>query len=304
MQTEVETLTKEKNDALLTISTMQQSKLQMKEVFTEKEAENERLKKKVEELQIELSEGYLCETFRNSVSDLSLSRPITSAEVSEIVNYKFYSNLLTVSEGVLYKNRYVEVGIAIKIENCIGKGLLYIGNYRNKELENIETVIESKELKIEINAKSDNLPLMPHKQTNRILFFEFEKWFESVPCLVLKYNHSIKVLKLPITALLFLNPSQDVNLGERWEKLMSFSEVSRIPCKSELPLEEIIKKLTFYPGFQYLNVENVNFLHCEKVIMTVEAKNSEIIVEIRCEHAELQKIVNELIRFQIKSLIS
>jgi hypothetical protein len=279
---------------------MHQNKLQMKEIFNEKLLENEVLKKKVYDLRAEINELSLNQTLPFSEIKMSVTHPLSLLKDLECDNQKFYMHLLTTSQGILFRNKYVEVGISLKIENHVGKALLYIGNRSNREIESLETSIESDEIKVNINLIIENHPLQPLTQSNRIIVFEFTSWFSKPPNLLLKYDNSVKILKLPITSAAFLHPSTDLDIKARWESLGPYSDISTMPCKPETILEDILKKLIFFPSFKAISIENTYMIHTYEILMSLKIINFDIILEIRTKDIELQRIIKTMVFNQFK----
>ena len=184
---EKEELSAQIDELKLMVLAMEQNKIQIKEIFDEKEIENQKLREDIDGLRAELSELKLCETQRFSdfnqcdtrkFSELRLSMTSGSFFQSKYLEYdndRFFSKLLTCSEGILYKNHFIQIGISVKIEKKIGSAIIYIGNCKTKPITLLETTVESTDLKVEINKEMELSPILSGKQADRIIHFEFNK---------------------------------------------------------------------------------------------------------------------------------
>lgn len=283
LQKKTEELLEENTELKLLTASIEQNKLQMKEIFLEKEAENQALIEKIQAFEREIPK-----TRKSSIS------------ISEVSydNSEFFSKLLLFPEGILFKNRYIQVGISIKLKDSSGIALIYIGNCQNKPISSLETRIESENLEIQINNTVEASPVLPGHQADRIIRFTYANCFETPPKLIIQYGNHKKTLKLPITPLLFFqksfNPEKTLDF---WD---SFPEKVTKDIGKTADISSIAKTLIFYPSFSELLLDGQCFLHSQEAILQISLKNSLILIEIRSSSAEILKIVSALVEEALK----
>lgn len=279
----------------LQIQHMIANREQIKELFIEKEIETEKLKKKIEELKVEISQYKMSETIRCSDTELSLQRSsFVMSKCAECDNFKYFLSLLSSSQGILYKNRNVEVGIYLKIDQGHCRGILYIGNRKEDPLINLETYIESEDLLGEINTKIEPGPVFHMQQANRIVHFEYSQGFIASPKLILKYNDSTKVLLLPITPSLVCNKTSEDSVRGLWKK---YSNSSMVFCQQNegLVLESVVERLKMYPNFEILNKGEYAYVYTAEFLMRVRVSEKELEVETRGEY-KINGCLNEIVK--------
>ena len=286
LQNKIDDYAKENSELKLLVAAIEQNKQQMKEIYNEKEKENQILLEKIRKLQAEINETQVCETTRDLLLNSSLLRTGSLGTYThDCDNYEMFLKLLSVSQGILFKNRYIQVGISIKVKDFTAVAILYIGNCRNRPITSLETEIESEDLKIMINTQVESAPIPQGQQADRVIQFQYTKFFMSPPKLIIKYGDSKKVLKLPITPALFLRPGESERIKETWENLpeMYMKDIGKCLVK----LEEVVESLCLYPNFQFVVVENKYFLYCKEVIVMIQSDNGRVRLEGRGVNEEL-----------------
>ncbi|OMJ76972.1 hypothetical protein SteCoe_23558 [Stentor coeruleus] len=268
---------------------------QIKELFIEKEAETEKLKKKIEEFQVEISQYKMSETIRYNDNEFSLQRSsFVMSKSSECDNFKYFLSLLSSSQGILYKSRNVEVGICLKVDKFNCRAILYIGNRKEDPLINLETYIESEDLPGEINTIIEPGPVFHMQQANRIMNFDYSKGFISSPKLILKYNDTNKILLLPITPALLCDKTPEDTIRSLWKK---FSNNSMVFCQQneELVFEDILKRLKIYPNFEVWNKGKYSYVYTAEFLMRIMVNKKELEVETRGEF-KICECMNEIVK--------
>ncbi|OMJ70260.1 hypothetical protein SteCoe_31810 [Stentor coeruleus] len=281
LKQELKSSQSELSEKSIQIQHMLISREQMHELFIEKEIETEKLKKKNEELQMEISQYKMLETTKYSENELSLQRSsFVMSKSAECDNFKYFLSLLSSSQGILYKNRNIEVGICLKIDQGRCRAILYIGNRKETPLINLETYIESEDLPGEINTKIEPSPVLHMQQANRIMHFDYSKGFTISPKLIIKYNDMNKILLLPITQALLCNKTTEDLVRVLWKK---FSNSSMVFCQQNegFILDDLIGRLKLYPNFEVWNKGEYAYVYTAEFLMRVMVNENELEVETR-----------------------
>lgn len=278
------------------IAVMVNNKNQMREVFLAKEKENEELCKKIEELHDEVSGYNSLDTTRFNIVDLRFSRSESILEnLDEPDNMKYFGSLLCANQGILFKNKSIEVGYCVKVDLNVAYVLIYIGNCMQKPIDYLETLIFSPEIPIDLSESIETHSVSPLSQSNRKLIIHFEHFFSLPPKLLIRYNSSSKLLQLPITSALFLTPSPD-----EFESLLKKSENFLSECLiSQIPFSKLQKLLFFNPSFKSTLLEPDFYLYCTEIIIKLSQKMSNTEILIMSFNQELLGIITELCKGQI-----
>ena len=278
------------------IAVMANNKSQMKEVFLAKEQENEELCKKIEELHIELDEYISLDTTRFSIADIKFSRSGSILEnLDEPDNMKYFGSLLCSNQGILYKNKSLEVGYCVKVDLNVAYVLIYIGNCMQKPIDYLETLIFSPDIPVDLSETIETQPVPPLSQSNRKLIIHFEHYFSTPPKLLIRYNSSSKLLQLPITSALFLTPSSD-EINTLLKKTESFFSEC---LSSQIPFSKLQKLLFFNPSLKFTLLEPDFYLFCTEIILKLSQNTSHTEIMIMCGNQELLGIITELCKLQI-----
>ena len=118
-----------------------------------------------------------------------------------------------------------------------------------------------------------------------------------IPNFVLRYNRSVKTLKLPVTCSLFLNklvnPSPAIFTAE-------YLYINKIT--TQVPTAKLQKVLIFHPAFQLIVEEPIVYIYCSEVIIELShfVENAELL--IKTNDSELCSAISELCKFQISSI--
>lgn len=290
LETEIE----EKN-TLITV--MVNNKNQMREVFLAKEKENEDLCKKIEELGEELEQYVSLDTTRFSINDLRISRAGSMVEnLDQPDNLKYFSSLLCCNQGILFKNRSIEVGICVKVEDGLAIAWIYIGNCMQRPIDYLETVVYSPEISVDISETVEKKNIPPLSQSNRKLIIHFERYFELPPKLIIRYNSSSKLLQLPITSALFLKPSPDIPSSLQ----IPSESINSESFTSQIPFPKLQKFFSFAPSFKSVLIEPDIILFTSELIIKLSQNLSNTQILISSHSAELLKIICSLCKSQIE----
>ncbi|KAF5390270.1 hypothetical protein D9757_002935 [Collybiopsis confluens] len=137
---------------------------------------------------------------------------------------RWYEKLMSSSEGVLYEDVQIQIGVKSRYQGHIGQLAIYIGNKVPTALTSFITTVhvsDPEALSVTFAKIPPNV-IAPHTQTQQLLHIECKKAFKTPPVLTLSFlagSHQATSIRLPIVPTKFL---EHVKLGqadffERWK---------------------------------------------------------------------------------------
>ncbi len=137
---------------------------------------------------------------------------------------RWFEKLTCSSEGVLYEDVQIQVGIKSRYQGHIGQMAIYIGNKISAPLTSLTTTISTSNpgaLSLAF-AKIPPTTIEPLSQTQQLLHIECKKFFADTPILTVSFlagSHQTVSIRLPILVTKFI---EHVKLGqtdffERWK---------------------------------------------------------------------------------------
>ncbi|EMD42056.1 hypothetical protein CERSUDRAFT_110602 [Gelatoporia subvermispora B] len=136
---------------------------------------------------------------------------------------RWFDKLLYTSEGVLYEDVQIQIGVKSRYHGHLGQLAIYIGNKMSAPLTSFTTTIHAEEPDA-LSATFEKIApsmIAPRTQTQQLLQIECKKPFKKPPVLVVSFlagAHQTLALRLPIVITKFI---EHVKLGqadffERW----------------------------------------------------------------------------------------
>jgi AP-2 complex subunit alpha len=137
---------------------------------------------------------------------------------------RWFERLVRKSEGVLYEDVQIQIGIKSRYQGHIGQMAIYIGNKVSAPLASLTTTVyTSKPDALSLSfTKIPASTIMPLSQTQQLLHIECKKFFAEAPILTVSFlagSHQTVSVRLPILLTKFV---EHVKLGsaeffERWK---------------------------------------------------------------------------------------
>lgn len=139
---------------------------------------------------------------------------------------KWLARLAYNSEGILYEDGQIQVGIKSEFHGHLGRIALFFGNKISVALESFTATVEVDDPE----ALSVNLPkiptstLAPMSQIQQLVHVDCKNVFSTLPILKISYlagSHQTIALRLPIYLVKFLEPVQlsSSDFFERWKQI-------------------------------------------------------------------------------------
>ncbi|KAE9408073.1 Adaptor protein complex AP-2 alpha subunit [Gymnopus androsaceus JB14] len=137
---------------------------------------------------------------------------------------RWYEKLMFTSEGVLYEDVQIQIGVKSRYQGHIGQLAIYIGNKVPTPLTSFTTTVhvsDPEALSVTFAKIPPNV-IAPRTQTQQLLHVECKKAFSTPPILTVSFlagSHQATSIRLPIVLTKFL---EHVKLGqadffERWK---------------------------------------------------------------------------------------
>ncbi|KAK4049735.1 hypothetical protein OIO90_005316 [Microbotryomycetes sp. JL221] len=139
---------------------------------------------------------------------------------------KWLSRLLYSSEGILYEDAQLQVGVKSEFQGSVGRIALYFGNKISAALDSFTATIDSDDP----GALAISMPRIPTSrisamaQVQQLVQVECKGFFKSAPILNISYlagSHQTLTLKLPVFLTKFVEPVQlsSHDFFERWKQV-------------------------------------------------------------------------------------
>lgn len=137
---------------------------------------------------------------------------------------EWFEKLMSVSEGILYEDIQIQVGIKSRYQGHMGQLAIYVGNKISVPLTSFTTTTHIEEfdaLSLSF-AKMPPTSIAPRAQVQQLLHLDCKKMFKKPPILTISYltgSHQTISLRLPITITKFFEPIklEQAQFFERWK---------------------------------------------------------------------------------------
>ncbi|KXN90024.1 AP-2 complex subunit alpha [Leucoagaricus sp. SymC.cos] len=159
----------------------------------------------------------------NTTNDASTEDQVPRLTMGPNVD-RWFEKLICSTEGVLYEDVQIQIGIKSRYQNHIGQMAIYIGNKVSAPLTSLTTTVyTSKPDALSLSfAKIPPSTIAPLSQTQQLLHIECKKFFSDAPILTVSFlagSHQTVSIRLPILLTKFV---EHVKLGqteffERWK---------------------------------------------------------------------------------------
>ncbi|KAM0791971.1 hypothetical protein ACM66B_000474 [Microbotryomycetes sp. NB124-2] len=139
---------------------------------------------------------------------------------------KWLSRLLYSSEGILYEDTQLQVGLKSEYQGSVGRVALYFGNKISAALESFTATIDNDEAEAVVVTmpKIATPRISSMAQVQQLVQVECKGFFTSAPILNISYlagSHQTLTLRLPVYLTKFVEPVQlsSHDFFERWKQI-------------------------------------------------------------------------------------
>jgi AP-2 complex subunit alpha len=179
------------------------------------------------------------------LDDLSLSSnastQLSSSDVPTPGYEPGYHQLQRATEGVLYEDSNIQIGLKSEYHGHLGRVALYFGNKTNATFQNLTTQADSDDSLSVVSPNKVVSTVEPKSQVQQLLNIECNEFFRESPSLRISYISQATGpqrlhLKLPIVLTKFMEPIQSMDgnsFFQRWKQIGGAPRESQVVFKTE-----------------------------------------------------------------------
>jgi len=179
-----------------------------------------------------------------------------------IENQESFTRLVVATEGILYEDNRIQIGLKSQYQNQMGKVALYYGNKSANPL-NAFTVNLQPVTYLKVNAASVNSNIAYHAQVSQMFQLECIQEFNEAPTIAISFMADTQVnlfVRLPITVNKFISPVS-MSGGDfflQWNSIHGKNLEEQQVIKSIKPIDIAANVKMFSTGLKFAVLQNVD----------------------------------------------
>jgi len=179
-----------------------------------------------------------------------------------IENQESFTRLVVATEGILYEDNRIQIGLKSQYQNQMGKVALYYGNKSANPL-NAFTVNLQPVTYLKVNAASVNSNIAYHAQVSQMFQLECIQEFNEAPTIAISFMADTQVnlfVRLPITVNKFISPVS-MSGGDfflQWNSIHGKNLEEQQVVKAIKPIDIAANVKMFSTGLKFAVLQNVD----------------------------------------------
>jgi AP-2 complex subunit alpha len=179
-----------------------------------------------------------------------------------IENQESFTRLVVATEGILYEDNRIQIGLKSQYQNQMGKVALYYGNKSASPL-NAFTVNLQPVTYLKVNAASVNSNIAYHAQVSQMFQLECIQEFSEAPTVAISFMADTQVnlyVRLPITVNKFISPVSMTG-GDfflQWNSIHGKNLEEQQVIKAIKPIDIVANVKMFSTGLKFAVLQNVD----------------------------------------------
>jgi len=179
-----------------------------------------------------------------------------------IENQESFTRLVVATEGILYEDNRIQIGLKSQYQNQMGKVALYYGNKSANPL-NAFTVNLQPVTYLKVNAASVNSNIAYHAQVSQMFQLECIQEFNEAPTIAISFMADTQVnlfVRLPITVNKFISPVS-MSGGDfflQWNSIHGKNLEEQQVIKAIKPIDIAANVKMFSTGLKFAVLQNVD----------------------------------------------